>query len=154
MADHSSEASPMFTYVDVAAQTPKGNDGGQGEVVELLKQMVSSQERQTELLEELVEQMSLAQKQRNVELGQWKQANPELARNCRKAAEMLSQVQTEFLRDITYEVHDSVDHLLDGDFMLNEFVDRFGPRLAHLNGILQVLSQLSSTTPAANSNSH
>ena len=34
--------------------------------------------------------------------------------------------------------------------MLNEFVDRFGPRLAHLNGLLQVLSQLSGPT---NSNS-
>jgi hypothetical protein len=34
--------------------------------------------------------------------------------------------------------------------MLNEFVDRFGPRMAHLNGLLQVLAQLSSTpTPAA-----
>jgi len=32
---------------------------------------------------------------------------------------------------------------MDGEFMLNEFVDRFGPRLAHLNGVLQVLSQLS-----------
>jgi hypothetical protein len=29
--------------------------------------------------------------------------------------------------------------------MLNEFVDRFGPRLAHLNGVLQVLSQLGAT---------
>jgi hypothetical protein len=27
--------------------------------------------------------------------------------------------------------------------MLNEFVDRFGPRMAHLNSLLQVLSQLS-----------
>ena len=34
---------------------------------------------------------------------------------------------------------------LDGDFLLNEFVDRFGPRLAHLNGVIQVLAQLSST---------
>jgi hypothetical protein len=33
---------------------------------------------------------------------------------------------------------------MDGEFMLNEFVDRFGPRLAHLNGVLQVLAQLSS----------
>ena len=114
-------------------------------MTELLKQLVVSQERQTELLEELVEQMSLSQKQRNVELGQWKQANPELARGCRMAAESLSQVQTEFLRGITEEVNDSYDHLMDGEFMLNEFVDRFGPRLAHLNGILQVLSQLSST---------
>jgi len=27
---------------------------------------------------------------------------------------------------------------------MNEFVDRFGPRLAHLNGVIQVLAQLSS----------
>ena len=34
-----------------------------------------------------------------------------------------------------------------------EFVDRFGPRLAHLNGLLQVLSQLSSTAnPASTPN--
>ena len=34
---------------------------------------------------------------------------------------------------------------MEGEFMLNEFVDRFGPRMAHLNGLLQVLSQLSAT---------
>jgi hypothetical protein len=33
---------------------------------------------------------------------------------------------------------------MDGEFVLSEFVDRFGPRLAHLNGMLQVLAQLSS----------
>jgi hypothetical protein len=32
--------------------------------------------------------------------------------------------------------------LIDGEFMFNEFVDRHGPRLAHLNGVLQVLAQL------------
>ena len=39
---------------------------------------------------------------------------------------------------------------LEGDFLLNEFVDRYGPRLAHLNGVLQVLSQLSNTPAATN----
>jgi hypothetical protein len=38
--------------------------------------------------------------------------------------------------------------MMDSDFVLSEFVDRFGPRLAHLNGVLQVLAQLSSTSPA------
>jgi hypothetical protein len=42
--------------------------------------------------------------------------------------------------------------MMDGEYMLNEFVDRFGPRLAHLNGVLQVLSQLSSM-PASESGS-
>jgi hypothetical protein len=35
---------------------------------------------------------------------------------------------------------------LDGEFVLSEFVDRFGPRMAHLNGVLQVLAQISGTT--------
>ena len=95
------------------------------------------------MLEELVSQLSAAQKQRANELGQWKQANPHLARNCRVAAEALGKVQTEFLESLTAEVNANYENLLDGEFMLNEFVDRFGPRMAHLNGLLQVLSQLS-----------
>jgi len=39
---------------------------------------------------------------------------------------------------------------VEGDFMLNEFVDRFGPRLAHLNGVLQVLTQLGSNPEPSN----
>ena len=85
-----------------------------------------------------------AQRQRNTELGQWKQANPRLARNCRQAADVLSKVQTEFLESLTTEVNDSADDFLQGDFLLNEFIDRFGPRLAHLNGVIQMLAQLSS----------
>ncbi len=70
---------------------------------------------------------------------------PALARNCRAAAEALGKVQTEFLDSLTREIGDSYENLLEGEFMLNEFVDRFGPRMAHLNGLLQVLSQLSAT---------
>ena len=73
-----------------------------------------------------------------------------LARCCRTAAETLSRVQTQFLRNLTAEVEDNEECLLDGEFMLNEFVDRYGPRLAHLNGVLQVLSQLSSMSSPAN----
>lgn len=40
------------------------------------------------------------------------------------------------------------EDLLDGEFVLSEFVDRFGPRLAHLNGVLQVLAQLGTGVPS------
>jgi hypothetical protein len=121
------------------------------EVVLLLREMLSAQDRQNELLEELVAQMNSNQRQRATELGQWKQANPGLARDCRKAAEALGKVQTEYLATLTQEITDNYESLRDGEFMLNEFVDRFGPRLAHLNGLLQVLSQLSATTNPAGS---
>ena len=52
---------------------------------------------------------------------------------------------------MTHEINENVDALMDGEFMLNEFVDRFGPRLAHLNGVLQILAQLSSIPNPANS---
>ena len=48
-----------------------------------------------------------------------------MARGCRAAAEALSQVQVEFLHGMTREINENVDALMDGEFMLNEFVDRF-----------------------------
>ena len=115
-----------------------------GELTELLRQLVVGQDRQNELLEDLVDQMNAGQRQRAAELGQWKEANPVLARRCRSAAEALGQVQTEFIENLTFEINENYEGMMDGEFVLNEFVDRFGPRLAHLNGVLQLLSQLSS----------
>lgn len=147
--------SSFFTHIDVtshAAGSPY-SDTPSSDVVSLLQQLVASQQRQTQLLEELVQQMNAAQRQRANELGQWRDANPRLARRCREAAEALSSVQTQFLENLTEEITERADDYLDGDFLLNEFVDRFGPRLAHLNGVLQVLAQLSSGAPTSNASS-
>jgi hypothetical protein len=39
-------------------------------------------------------------------------------------------------------IEENHDNLVDGDFTLSDFVDRFGPRLAHLNTMLAVLRPL------------
>lgn len=144
----------LYSQIDVSngayTPLPQGAAPGNTEIVSVLREMLSAQDRQNELLEELVSQLGAAQRQRATELGQWKQANPHLARDCRLAAECLSKVQTEYLVSLTQEINENFESLRDGEFMLNEFVDRFGPRLAHLNGLLQVLSQLSSTPSPAN----
>ena len=138
----------LFTQVDISAgaQLSRPRDPGEaaGEQLSLLRNILTAQDRQNELLEEMVNLLGAAQRQRNQELGQWKQANPELARSCRMAAEALSKVQIEFLSSMTREISENSEALLDGDFMLNEFVDRYGPRMAHLNGVLQMLAQLGS----------
>ncbi|TVS19538.1 MAG: hypothetical protein EA424_08115 [Planctomycetaceae bacterium] len=137
---------PMF-HIDVSAESAASEPQAEGDkqdiMVSLLRQIVAGQEKQQELLEELVHHAGAQHKQRVAELGQWKKANPELARRCRTAAETLARVQNEFLEHLTDEIVDHEQNLLDGEFMLNEFVDRFGPRLAHLNGVIQVLAQLS-----------
>lgn len=152
MSQESRSTPALFTQVDITAGAgvnPRETQDGGTEQVGLLRSILAAQDRQNELLEELVNQLSAPQRQRAQELGQWKQANPELARNCRTAAEALSQVQVEFLGGMTREISENADVLMEGDFMLNEFVDRYGPRLAHLNGVLQILAQLGSNpTPS------
>lgn len=140
----------MFSQVDVTAgSTPQTSAGTDAEQSELLREVLAAQDRTNEILEELVGVMANSQKQRSQELHQWRTANPALSNSCREAAESLSRVQLEYLERITEEINDHAEDMVDGEFMLNEFVDRFGPRLAHLNGVIQVLAQLSSTSNAA-----
>lgn len=156
MSDSHRPQPPLYSQIDVshgAGAFPGPSPAmvsGLSEVAGVLREILAGQDRQNELLEELVNQLTATQRQRANELGQWKAANPMLARSCRLAAEALSKVQTEYLNGLTDEITENYETLRDGEFMLNEFVDRFGPRLAHLNGLLQVLSQLSSTPSPAN----
>lgn len=143
MSNDQSPMSPVFR-IDVSSESTTDSVGRNDIIqVELLRQLVAGQQRQNELLAELTQLSVGMHKQRAAELQNWKDANPALAKACRRAAETLNLVQTRFLESITEEVEENQEHLADGDFMLHEFVDRFGPRLAHLNGVLQVLSQLS-----------
>ena len=147
MSHESQQTRPaMFSQIDVSptAYPPASANRQDVEQTRLLRELLAAQDRQNELIEELVGQLSAGQRQRSTELGQWKQANPHLAQYCRMAAEALGKVQTQFLESLTAEVSANYENFIDGEFMLNEFVDRFGPRMAHLNGLLQVLSQLSS----------
>ena len=114
--------SPMFR-IDVSADGE--SESGQGQqvdsndtAVDLLKELVAGQKQQNRLLEELVHQQVAANKQRAIELQQWKNANPELANSCRQAAETLSRVQTQFLDTLTEEIADSEEHLVEGDVLV------------------------------------
>ncbi len=151
MSQDPRQFSPMFS-IDVSADgsTPanQGKIDANELIVTLLRQMVENQKRELKLLEDISGHLVSAQKQRQTELTLWKEANPVLSNNCRVATETLAKVQTQFLQSLTEDVAFNEENLVDSDYMLNEFVDRYGPRLAHLNGVLQVLSTLSSSGPA------
>ncbi|MEM9351631.1 MAG: hypothetical protein AAGA92_01330 [Planctomycetota bacterium] len=154
MSQSQPPAAAIFSQVDVSAgaEPTEASVGQQAEQSELLREVLAAQDRTNEILEELVSVMAAQQKQRSQELKQWRSANPRLANSCREAAESLSRVQLEYLERITEEINDTAEEMIDGEFMLNEFVDRFGPRLAHLNGVIQVLAQLSVSPQADNEN--
>jgi hypothetical protein len=142
----------VYTQLDISAATvrttvPSPLPADATETNRLLRDMVILQHRSCELLAELVNQVSLQQRQRTAELKAWKEANPQLANACRHAAESLSKVHTEFLSTIASEAFENAENFSDSDYALGDFLDRFGPRLAHFNGVLQLLSQLSAQPP-------
>lgn len=143
---------PLFSQVDVSSATQANPVmTSRDESTELLREVLAAQDRTNELLEELGTVLAANQKQRANELQQWRNAHPSLAGACREAAEALTRVQIEYLQRMTEEINDTSDDMVEGEFLLNEFVDRYGPRLAHLNGVIQVLAQLSSVPNPANS---
>lgn len=145
-------APPLFSQVDVSSATHSTPVmTSRDENTELLREVLAAQDRTNELLEELGTVLAATQKQRANELQQWRNAHPALASACRESAEALTRVQIEYLERMTEEINDTSEDMIEGEFMLNEFVDRFGPRLAHLNGVIQVLAQLSSVPNPANS---
>ena len=135
---------PFITQIDVSAETSLHSNRQSSllDISNCLYSIRAAQERQNELLEELVGQISQMHRQRMYELASWKNANPDLSYFCKLAADKLGKVQTDMLSTITTEVEDGYEMFLDSEYALGEFVDRFGPRFAHLNGLLQVLTQL------------
>jgi hypothetical protein len=144
---------PLCTQLDISATmvSPVGSPpqaaADASETNRLLRDMITMQHKSCELLAELVNQVSLQQRQRAAELKTWKEANPRLAASCRHAAEALTKVHTEFLASIAQEACDNAEGFSDSDYALGDFLDRFGPRLAHFNGVMQLLAQLSAAAP-------
>jgi hypothetical protein len=143
-------APPLFSQVDVSTAFHPHSVTPREDQAELLRDILTAQDRTNELLEELVNTIGTVQRQRMTELKEWRAAHPKLALACREAAEALTHVQVEFLDRMTDDIRSSSEDLLDGDYVLNEFIDRYGPRLAQLNGVMQVLSQLSSSSNPPN----
>jgi hypothetical protein len=142
---------PLYSQLDVSTDSRPQPVYSRDEHTELLREVLVAQDRSNELLEELVNTMAAQQKQRANELNQWRNAHPALSSACRDAAEALTRVQIDYLNRMTDEINETSDDMVEGEFLLNEFIDRYGPRLAHLNGVIQVLAQLSSVANPANS---
>lgn len=148
------DVSPICTQLDISSNavisSAQGGGGSADQIrqqIQLLGELVAAQHKSNELLTQLVVLVSQQQRQRAAELKAWKEANPDLSESCRQAAESLSKVHTEFLSTIAREAASSGEDLLDSEYALGEFIDRYGPRIAHFNGIMQLFAQLGAPLP-------
>ncbi len=131
----------VVSQVQVVPESENGS-GASGLQTQLLLQILEALHRQNELTEELIRLLGRTARQRQHQLRSWQSAHPELSQLFRRASQVLQRAQMAYIQRIAEEVVQGGEDLQDGEFLLQEFVDRFGPRLAHLNGMLQVFSHL------------
>jgi hypothetical protein len=81
-------------------------------------------------------------------LARWDQEFPGIARECKQALPALERAYLGLIRELTDRVNASDAGDLDDEFVLSEFLDRFGIRLGQLGNILSQLAPLADAAPA------
>jgi chromosome segregation ATPase len=114
----------------------------QSQTLDVQRQILQSQQQQLELTKEAA-QIAREQRSRQIaELERWQTGHEHVLEQCKESLGQLEQVHSALMGELVNHVADNHENLVDGEFALTDFVDRFGPRLAHLNTMLAVLRPL------------
>ena len=114
----------------------------QTQTLEIQRQILENQRQQLELAREAA-QFGRDQRSRQIaDLERWQNSHEDVIDDCKDALGQLESVHAALMGDLSRYVEENHENLVDGDFALSDFVDRFGPRLAHLNTMLAVLRPL------------
>jgi hypothetical protein len=79
-------------------------------------------------------------------LARWQSEFPDLAENCRKAMPQIERSYGRLIAELTERLAEDADPL-DNDFALQDFLDRYGMRLAQLGTILNLVAPLAEAGP-------
>lgn len=110
------------------------------EAVELLKQMLEVQREQLSYARAAAAAHDMTTRWRAY-LTRWQEEFPDLGEACRKAIPQLERSYGRLLAEMTERLSED-DDPLDSDFALQDFLDRYGMRLAQLGTILNLVGPL------------
>ena len=110
------------------------------ETVDLLKQLLEVQKEQLSYQRAAVAAHDMGARWRAY-LARWQQEFPGLGDACKKAMPALERSFGKLITELTNCVNDD-DEAIDNEFALQEFLDRYGMRLAQLGNILNMVAPL------------
>lgn len=118
------------------------------EVADLLRQLLDAQREQVYLLKaQQAAQDSLSRWK--AFLSRWAGEFPEVGGACRQVLPTIERAYLTMMKELTDRLRaEEADDLTD-EFVLNEFLDRYGIRLAQLGNILSQISPLADAAPAS-----
>jgi hypothetical protein len=131
----------------VVAVGPEGAITQSDIVLRLLHEILQTQRQQLEVSREILQTAREHRQRQHAELEAWQRDNQHVVERCREVLGTLSRVHSGMLSDIAEYIRENEETMLENEFSISEFVDRFGPRMHHLSAMLGVLKQVS--TPAS-----
>jgi hypothetical protein len=157
--ENQSSPAPAWTYrmeVSPTGQNPTASIANPNDPILLLhllanlhnqtldvqRQMLDLQRQQLEISRELIQVNREQRARQGAELERWQTGHEAILDTCKETLTKLEQVHASLMGDLANYVEENHENLLEGDFSLSDFVDRFGPRLAHINTMLAVLRPL------------
>lgn len=121
------------------------------EIVELLRQMIGLQQEQLGLMKAQLASQDSTTRWRSF-LARWEDEFPNIGPACKQVLPALERAYLSLIRDLTERVTANDAGELDDEFVLGEFLDRYGIRLGQLANIVSQLAPLAEATPADTDN--
>jgi hypothetical protein len=137
---------PLYATPPMPLLMPEANPHGR-EVADLLRQLIGLQQEQVGLLKVQAANQDSGSKWRTF-LARWESEFPNIGGACKQALPMLERAYLGLIRELTERVNATEGGELDDEFVLGEFLDRFGIRLGQLGNILSQLAPLADAAPA------
>lgn len=134
-------SAPLTGAPELPAPLPAGP-----ETVELLRQILEVQREQLTQQRNAASAHDMTARWRSF-LARWQEEFPGLSDNCRKALPLLERTYGRLIAEMAERLNDP-DETLDNDFTLQEFLDRYGMRLAQLGTILNLVAPLAEAGPS------
>jgi hypothetical protein len=132
--ESSPQAVPLTTTDSTQVQPPS-------ETVELLRQMLDVQRQQLQYLQASLAAHDMASRWRAF-LTRWHEQFPHLGDDCKIAVPILERTYGKLISELADHLRDNGDDALENEFALQEFLDRYGMRIAQLGTILNLVAPL------------
>jgi hypothetical protein len=116
------------------------------ETIDLLRQLLDVQREQLACLRASAAAHDTASRWKAF-LSRWQQEFPELSDGCRRSVPVLERAYGKLIAELTEYLSQNGPEPLDNDFSLQEFLDRYGMRLAQLGTILNLVAPLAEAGP-------
>ena len=138
---------PLYVTPSLPVAAPEPQHGTfPTEIGDLLRQILDAQREQVALLRTMVAAQDATTKWRAF-LAKWSAEYPELGGSCRKVLPDLERAYLTMLRELTERLRAEDPADLSDDFVLNEFLDRYGMRFSQLATVMTQVAPLAEAAP-------